>query len=150
MKRILPFLVLLGLAHPAHAEFSMVSNEAETPSQPEPSPAPRPDPSKAHATVKLTKSRTHSNPRPSPAMISSTTTPLASGFGAQVPLAFAIRQMAPDGYEIVFAPPADPNSPVDWRGGRPWTQALADAVQPLGLAVSVHDKTVTISPAQTR
>jgi hypothetical protein len=150
MKRILPFLILLGLAHPAHAEFSMVSNEAETPSQTEPSPAPRPGPSTAHATAKHAKSRTHSSLRPSPARVSSTATPTASGFGAQVPLAFAIRQMAPDGYEIVFAPPADPNSPVDWRGGRPWTQALADAVQPLGLAVSVHDKTVTISPAQTR
>lgn len=145
MKPFLTFLILLAIAYPAHAEFSMVSNEAEAPAQPEPAPAPKPGPSPAHAPAKPAKLRAKSAARPSSVEVSKTA-PLASGFGAQVSLAFAIRQIAPDGYEIILEPPADPDSPVDWRGGKPWTQTLADAVQPLGLAISVHDKTVTIGP----
>jgi hypothetical protein len=58
--------------------------------------------------------------------------------------------MAPDGFEVVLEPPAERDSLVDWRGGRPWTQALADAVQPLGLAVTLHDRTVTIARPASR
>ena len=52
--------------------------------------------------------------------------------------------MVPDGYEIILEPPADPDASVDWRGGKSWSQALADAVKPLGLSIAIQEKTITI------
>jgi hypothetical protein len=151
MKRALAlYLFLLAFANPARAEFFMVAQDAAAPSQPEPAQASRPALSLSHASEKHPKHRRHSSARVAAAKDSSEADAIATGFGAQVPLAFAIRQMAPDGYEIILEPPANPDSPVDWRGGKPWTQALAAAVQPLGLAVSVHDKSITISPAHAQ
>ena len=140
MKHALPFLVLLALAGPAYADFSMDSakNNAAAPAADAADPGPSPGPT--HRARKRLRAHPASSARPSPSEAQA----LASGFGAQVPLAFAIRQMAPDGFEVILEPAADPNALVDWRGGRPWTQALADAVQPLGLEVSLHEKTVTI------
>jgi len=140
MKRALPLLILFALACPAHAEFSMDSfdDNGATPAADRANPSSNPAPTY----------RAHRRPKPhassSVRLALSKAQAIASGFGAQVPLAFAIRQIAPDGFEVVLEPPADPNALVDWRGGRPWTQALAEAVQPLGLEVSLHDKTVTI------
>ncbi|WP_294537747.1 hypothetical protein [uncultured Rhodoblastus sp.] len=150
MKRILPFLVLFALACPARAEFSLVSSEAEVPSSPDAAAMPGPGASTAPETTRPLKPQAPSSKHRAAAEAPKKTVGVAAGFGAQVPLAFAIRQMAPDGYEIVLEPPADPDTVVDWRGGKVWTRTLADAVQPLGLTVSVHDKTVTIGPARAQ
>ncbi|MBB4200213.1 hypothetical protein GGD83_004041 [Rhodoblastus sphagnicola] len=143
MKRTLPFLVLVVMAQPAVAEFSFVSNEIEVPASPDTSPAPQVTPSPARKPLTRPKHHAsaalHRASKPAPKTVA-----LVSGFGAQVPLAFAIRQMVPDGYEIILEPPADPNTPVDWQGGKSWMQALASAVKPLGLSTVVHDKTITI------
>lgn len=143
MKRILSLIVLAAITCPAHAEFAVISNEAEAPSQHVPAPAPHHSPS-AHANPQRLKYQAPSAKHTARNKVSDKTEALATGFGAQVPLAFAIRQMAPEGYEVVLEPPADPDAVVDWRGGKAWTQSLADAVQPLGLAVTVQNKTVTI------
>lgn len=145
MKRALALAILIALSCRAHAEFSMDSpgntdavatTSGATPGSRQ-APTHRPHPRRR---LYLSSPRTGSPQGEA----------IAAGFGAQVPLAFAIRQMAPDGFEVVFEPPADPHSLVDWRGGRPWTQALADAVQPLGLAVTLHDRTLTIARPPSR
>lgn len=57
----------------------------------------------------------------------------AYGFGDQVPLSFAVKQIVPKAVKVSYGPGADPASLVDWRGGRPWNRVLLAAVKPLGL-----------------
>ena len=71
---------------------------------------------------------------------------IAQGFGSDVPLDFAVRQIVPAGFEVAFGPSVDADARVDWRGGKPWAAALADAVRPMGLAVAVHARRVDIYP----
>ncbi len=145
MKCALALSIFIALSCRAHAEFSTdspanndaVATTSGATASPRLAPMHRPHP----------RRRIHVS---SPQTGSPQGEAIAAGFGAQVPLAFAIRQMAPDGFEVVLETPADPHSLVDWRGGRPWTQALSDAVQPLGLAVTLHDKTVTIARPASR
>jgi hypothetical protein len=72
--------------------------------------------------------------------------PPLAGFGADIPLSFAIRQIVPPRFQVSFADTVDKNARVDWNGGKPWLATLADAVRPLGLMVSVAGATVTIAP----
>jgi hypothetical protein len=55
------------------------------------------------------------------------------GFGNQVPLSFAVRQIVPRAVKVHFAKGVDPATAVDWNGGRPWNAVLWSAVHPLGL-----------------
>ena len=71
--------------------------------------------------------------------------PLAEGFGNQVPLSFAVRQIVPRGVSIRLEPGVDADAPVTWAGGGPWNQVLATAVAPLGYRVRVGWEGVTIS-----
>ena len=71
--------------------------------------------------------------------------PLAQGFGHQVPLTFAARQIVPAKVRVTFGPGVDPAALVNWAGGRPWDQALRAAVRPLRLRVVVGWMAVTIT-----
>ncbi|MCW2318901.1 hypothetical protein M2322_004470 [Rhodoblastus acidophilus] len=143
MKTALPFLVFVALAQPAIAEFSVVSNEIDPPTAQDASP-------ESHATPgPVRKPKTHTKRHASATVVgASKPSPKAAdritGFGAEVSLAFAIRQMVPDGYDVILQPPVDPEARVDWQGGKSWKQALADAVKPLRLAVAIQDKIITI------
>ena len=77
--------------------------------------------------------------RPPPA------TPIAIGFGRQVPLAFAVRQIVPAGVKTTFGPGVDQAAIVDWTGGGPWIGVLRMAIQPLGLRLVVGWMTVSIT-----
>jgi len=71
--------------------------------------------------------------------------PEARGFGDEVPLRFAVRQIVPAGIDVLFAPGADQDALVSWRGGGPWNHTLQAAIRPLGLRVIQQGNTVTIS-----
>jgi hypothetical protein len=58
---------------------------------------------------------------------------IAHGFGNQIPLSFAVRQIVPRAVKVTYGRGADPNAFVDWKGGQSWTLVLADAVRSLGL-----------------
>ena len=58
---------------------------------------------------------------------------LAQGFGDQVPLSFAVRQIVPRAVRVTYGPGADPDALVDWKGGQGWNRVLFRAVHPLGL-----------------
>jgi hypothetical protein len=58
---------------------------------------------------------------------------LAQGFGDQVPLSFAVRQIVPRAVRVTYGPGADPDALVDWKGGEGWNRVLFRAVHPLGL-----------------
>ena len=69
---------------------------------------------------------------------------VAQGFGRQVSLGFAARQIVPPAVAVRFGSRVDPATPVDWTGGQPWNRVLAAAVQPLGLRVVTGATSVTV------
>jgi hypothetical protein len=126
---ICPYLAIA----PANAEFLMLSApEASAPHESEP-PAPRPKPEREPP-------KTHLSSRE----------PALSGFGDQVPLTFAVRQIVPAHFLVAYADAVHKDAPVDWKGGEPWRATLADALRPLGLVVTVRGPKVTIAAAPNR
>lgn len=65
-----------------------------------------------------------------------TRTVVASGFGHNVPLRFAVRQLLPKNWHVRYGQGVDPDQLVSWDGGRPWDFVLRDAVKPLGFQAS--------------
>jgi hypothetical protein len=128
---VLTLIPCLAFA-PARAEFLMLSTpDASAPPESE-TPAPHPKlkrrPPKPHVSA------------PEPAL---------SGFGDQVPLTFAVRQIVPANFQVAYADAVQKEAPVNWKGGEPWRATLADAVRPLGLVVTVSGPKVTIAAAPT-
>lgn len=70
--------------------------------------------------------------------------PIAHGFGHDVPLSFAVRQIVPERLRVMYANQADLSALVSWKGGQAWNVVLANAVRPLGDRVSVSPATVRI------
>ena len=69
------------------------------------------------------------------------------GFGDQIPLSFAVRQIVPARFQVVFSKEVDRERRVDWRGCKPWQTALLESIKPFGLTIDVHGLTVTIVEA---
>lgn len=76
---------------------------------------------------------------------------IARGFGKQIPLSFAVRQIVPQGVKASFAPDVDADALlVDWHGGRPWPDVLRSLLRPANLQVTFRPGAVLIerwSPA---
>jgi hypothetical protein len=135
MRAPLPFLVLAPLivCAPAQAEFLMISTPDASAPDASASAAPHPKPKR----------------RPLKALVPPAE-PALSGFGDQVPLSFAVRQIVPPHFQVAYADAVQQDAPVDWKGGEPWRATLADAVRPLGLIVTVRGPKVTIAAAPAR
>ena len=69
---------------------------------------------------------------------------VAKGFGHDVPLTFAVRQIVPRWRHVSYGASVDRQAHVSWEGGKPWRQVLRIAVQPLGLHVATTDTDVRI------
>jgi hypothetical protein len=69
---------------------------------------------------------------------------VAVGFGHQVPLRFAVRQIVPAAVRVTYGPGADSDAAVDWRGGQEWNRVLFRAVRPLGLRLVMSARAVEI------
>jgi hypothetical protein len=69
---------------------------------------------------------------------------IAHGFGSEIPLSFAVKQMVPPMFRVIYRNSVDQNLAVDWSGGRPWTQALGTALRQHGLHMMLVGRTVTI------
>ena len=130
MRTPLPLLLLAPLlvCAPAQAELLMLS-------PPDASAAPDSDTHAPHAKTKRRPPKQHVS-APEPA---------ASGFGDQVPLSFAVRQIVPPNFQVAYADTVQKDAPVNWKGGEPWRVTLASAVRPLGLIVTVNGPKVTIA-----
>ena len=124
MRFWIVFLALLAALAPARAEFVLLSAGASRP---------------ADAAARLSP-----KPPPRPRLARPAAEPVLAGFGARVPLRFAVRQIVPSSYEVAYGDAVDRDALVDWKGGKPWRATLADAVSPLGLTVSVAGSTVAI------
>ena len=139
MRHLAAAMAVLALVHPAHAEFTIAGAGAPAVEigqagpitlNPEQLAPPRP----MHRPWIVQRRQL---PPKAPAG--------ARGFGHQVPLAFAIRQIVPPTVKVMLADDVDPNELVDWDGGRAWVATLQAAVRPLNLRVSVTPMRVSIT-----
>ena len=91
---------------------------------------------------------TNSSPSGSPAPLGATNQPvhwkMAMGFGRNIPLAFACRQIVPAAVRVTFGTGVDPNLQVSWKGGDTWNHVLRDTVNPLGLHLEMSHMAVAI------
>ena len=66
------------------------------------------------------------------------------GFGEQISLSFAVKQIVPLSVKVTYGRGADPAALVDWKGGAAWDRVLLAAVNPLGLHLVITGKAVEI------
>jgi len=66
------------------------------------------------------------------------------GFGSDMPMALALRQIVPPEYSFSFANGVNPGYRVSWEGGRPWNEVVRDMVAPLKLSALIKGNTVQI------
>ena len=132
MRAPLPLLVIAPLivCAPAQAEFLLVSS---------------PDPGSNDAAAPAI--RPH---KPQIHVLRAPQDPALQGFGHQIPLTFAVRQIVPAHFQVAFADAVQKDAAVDWKGGDSWRATLARAVRPLGLVITVSGPKVTIAAASAR
>lgn len=66
------------------------------------------------------------------------------GFGSDMPLAIALRQVVPSHFSFSFGQSVNPGARVSWSGGKTWEETVSDMVQPLGLSAVIRGKVVHI------
>ncbi|MCB8883036.1 hypothetical protein ACELLULO517_22500 [Acidisoma cellulosilytica] len=69
---------------------------------------------------------------------------MAKGFGNNVPLAFACRQIVPAAVRVTYGPGVSASSMVSWQGGKGWNEDLREAIKPLGLHLVLTHMAVEI------
>ncbi len=71
------------------------------------------------------------------------------GFGTDMPLALALRQIVPVKYAFSFGKSVNPGEVVSWKGGKPWNIVLEDALAPLNIAYDIIDNKLKLSKIAT-
>lgn len=84
-------------------------------------------------------------PQGSSATLKNRAFPVVDGFGHDIPLAFALRQIVPHGVLVACNPAIAQHTMVTWKGGVPWNTALLRAIAPVGLTASITPVMVKIS-----
>jgi hypothetical protein len=74
----------------------------------------------------------------------------AVGFGSDIPLVLAMRQIVPPDYAFSFDPAIDQGARVTWNGGKPWDQVLNEALLPLQAVAYIDGKTVRVMPVSAQ
>jgi len=70
---------------------------------------------------------------------------VVQGFGRQVPLSFAVRQVVPRWVAVSFPAGFEADDfLVDWQGGRSWQVVLQGLLRPVGLEASIRPRSVRI------
>ncbi|VTZ27709.1 conserved exported hypothetical protein [Methylocella tundrae] len=143
-------LIFLTFCWPAQADFALAPGTPTAAGPTSPAAAASPVSPSAPTTTSATasiggragpKHAVRRTPHPGNPSV-------ARGFGSQIPLAFAVRQIVPSRIKVLYGPGADQNALVDWQGGKRWSIVLAEAVRPLGLRIHVEARGVTIAQAK--
>jgi len=66
------------------------------------------------------------------------------GFGIEMPIALALRQIVPPEYAYSFSKDVNPGARMSWEGGKPWNEVLGDALTPIGIKAFIHGKRVIL------
>ena len=69
------------------------------------------------------------------------------GFGRDIPLALALRQVVPPDFSFSFNGLA-PGAPVSWQGGRGWDEILKDVLAEVDAQAALNGNTITLMPHQ--
>lgn len=74
---------------------------------------------------------------------------ILEGFGKDIPLALALRDIVPSKYAYAYANSSYAGLTVSWEGGKPWQEVLNDTLSSRGLAAQVSKNVVYIQPWST-
>ena len=138
MKQVLLSVVVVGtclLSQESRADFAIKTAEPPVTATTQANPSgvvadqPHVDPGDRHAADKAASTKLSR---------------LVLGFGDQIPLSFACRQIIPRGVRVVYGPGASPDALVNWKGGDLWPLVLGRAIQPLGLHMVAVGTKLTI------
>ncbi len=143
-------LALFGMYGEAYADFAMLPAQSATAPEAHASPSftaslaspiDEPAPARAKPKIEVDLAAKHKKR-------SGSDTATARGFGSQIPLDFAVRQIVPSTIKVIYGPGADQDALVDWQGGKRWNIVLSNALRPLGLQVRLEPGAVTIGPTE--
>ena len=69
---------------------------------------------------------------------------VVEGFGSNLPLAIALRQIVPPTYRFSFGTGVDAGQRVSWQGGKKWSQIVADMAAKNGLSTEIAGNVIAI------
>lgn len=72
------------------------------------------------------------------------------GFGKEVPLAFAVRQIVPNDYLVRFETGIDQAAHVSWTGSDEWQNVLGGVTTPRGLSFRLEGQAVIVGKSDGR
>jgi hypothetical protein len=78
----------------------------------------------------------------------STANETVRGFGTQIPLALALRQILPVGYNFSIDQNIEVDTPVSYKGGKSWRETIKDMLAPAGMSMREQGAAVTVSRAE--
>ncbi len=71
------------------------------------------------------------------------------GFGKDIPLVIALRDIVPAGYAYAFTDKAIAGTKISWQGGKSWGTVLSDALSSKGIVFSTTGHVIQMSYAGT-
>lgn len=84
-----------------------------------------------------------------PAPVTDSNIDVIQGFGSDIPLAIALRDIVPTGYAYAFADKTIAGTKISWQGGKSWEDTLTDALASKGLVFGTAGHVITLSYAAT-
>ena len=69
---------------------------------------------------------------------------VVQGFGSNLPLAMALRQIVPPTYRFSFGAGVNPGQRVSWQGGKKWSQIVSDTAAKNGLSSEISGNVIAI------
>lgn len=79
-----------------------------------------------------------------PTPVSTPAPDLVEGFGKDIPLAIALRDIVPSHYAFSFSPREIAGTKISWRGGKPWQDVLKDALTAHDLDLAMNEGSILI------
>jgi hypothetical protein len=135
MRIITGLLAVVALAPAARADFTIVGSSQPAVGRTAPAAIDKaPEMPTSQDFPHATAARRRPPPRSA----------LVQGFGEQISLSFAVKQIVPLPVKVTYGRGVDPAALVDWKGGAAWDRVLLAAVNPLGLHLVITGKAVEI------
>lgn len=69
---------------------------------------------------------------------------VVTGFGSDLPLAIALQQIAPVGYQFSFGVGVNPGTAVSWEGGKPWKTVLNETLSARGYTYVITGNVIRV------
>jgi hypothetical protein len=127
---LLCFAICLMVLRPAHAGFTIVNPPAVSKADTQTILPPA-------VTMPNMADQTAQPVPPGTLTMATTAIPnVVNGFGHDIPLSIAVKQIVPSSVHVNFDNSVDQSMMVTWHGGKSWQEVLADAIRPNSLFIS--------------